>query len=276
MSEASQPLQPSPCGRSGGDAATPWLAILELPLLACLPARLMQFVRLSIAAFCAENFSRGGCAAQTFAPLGFDSGSPPCRTIMTASAVTTMIGLSSACRPRLSPPAVGKRRHASAVVAAVPGSRSSGPGGQRKGMDVTDMRQQVDIERLIAHCLELRDRVEEMEASLQQLEDRGRDRAVALRAILRDDREMDRLLAQHGDGQLELPVRAAAGAPPGAPVRAPAVRAGCAARGCALPTLCWRRRRRTSKTSRGRATGRASRWRCPRRTCARWSRCATG
>ena len=45
-----------------------------------------------------------------------------------------------------------------------------------------------------------------MEAQLQQLEERGRDRAVALRAILRDDKQMDQLLAQHGDGQLALRV----------------------------------------------------------------------
>ena len=49
-------------------------------------------------------------------------------------------------------------------------------------------------------------RVESMEAQLQQLEERGRDRAVALRAILRDDKQMDQLLAQHGDGQLALRV----------------------------------------------------------------------
>jgi hypothetical protein len=49
-------------------------------------------------------------------------------------------------------------------------------------------------------------RVESMEAQLQQLEERGRDRAVALRAILRDDKQMGQLLAQHGDGQLALRV----------------------------------------------------------------------
>jgi len=41
-----------------------------------------------------------------------------------------------------------------------------------------------------------------MEAQLQQYEERGRDRAVALRALLRDDKMMDRFLAQHEDGQL--------------------------------------------------------------------------
>lgn len=45
-----------------------------------------------------------------------------------------------------------------------------------------------------------------MEAQLQQQADRARDRAVALRAILRDDKQMDRLLAQHDDGQLEAKV----------------------------------------------------------------------
>ena len=49
-------------------------------------------------------------------------------------------------------------------------------------------------------------RVESMEAQLQQLEERGRDRAVALRAILRDDKQIVQLLAQHGDGQLALRV----------------------------------------------------------------------
>lgn len=46
-------------------------------------------------------------------------------------------------------------------------------------------------------------RVEEMEAALQQLEERGKDRAVALRAILRDDKEMDKLLSQNY-GQLPV------------------------------------------------------------------------
>ena len=49
-------------------------------------------------------------------------------------------------------------------------------------------------------------RVESMEAQLMQLEERGRDRAVALRTILRDDKQMDQLLAQHGDGELALRV----------------------------------------------------------------------
>lgn len=45
-----------------------------------------------------------------------------------------------------------------------------------------------------------------MEAQLCQQEERARDRAVALRAILRDDKRMDQLLAQHDDGQLEMKV----------------------------------------------------------------------
>ena len=71
-------------------------------------------------------------------------------------------------------------------------------------------------------------RVEGMEAQLQQFEDRGRDRAVALRAILRDDKMMETLLGQHEDGQLPMPVRQAGrrGGPasmqPGPPAAAPA------------------------------------------------------
>ncbi|PRW58310.1 hypothetical protein C2E21_3288 [Chlorella sorokiniana] len=71
-------------------------------------------------------------------------------------------------------------------------------------MDLVDARQQVDIERLINACHELQDRVEGMEAQLNQQEERSRDRAVALRAILRDDKLMDQFLSQHEDGQLEL------------------------------------------------------------------------
>lgn len=52
-------------------------------------------------------------------------------------------------------------------------------------MDSVDQRQQTDIERLIAHCQELEDRVEEMEASILQADERSRDRAVALRTLLR-------------------------------------------------------------------------------------------
>ncbi|KAL4853631.1 Phospholipase A I [Chlorella vulgaris] len=71
-------------------------------------------------------------------------------------------------------------------------------------MDSVDQRQQTDIERLIAHCQELEDRVEEMEASILQADERSRDRAVALRTLLRDDKQMDQFLAQD-DGLLELP-----------------------------------------------------------------------
>lgn len=45
-----------------------------------------------------------------------------------------------------------------------------------------------------------------MEAQLNQQEERSRDRAVALRALLRDDKLMDQFLSQHEDGQLELKV----------------------------------------------------------------------
>lgn len=48
--------------------------------------------------------------------------------------------------------------------------------------------------------------VEAMEAQLNQQEERSRDRAVALRALLRDDKLMDQFLSQHEDGQLELKV----------------------------------------------------------------------
>lgn len=71
-------------------------------------------------------------------------------------------------------------------------------------MDSVDQRQQTDIERLFAHCQELEDRVEEMEASILQADERSRDRAVALRTLLRDDKQMDQFLAQD-DGLLELP-----------------------------------------------------------------------
>ncbi len=48
--------------------------------------------------------------------------------------------------------------------------------------------------------------VEAMEAQLNQQEERARDRAVALRAILRDDKLMNQFLSQYDDGQLELKV----------------------------------------------------------------------
>lgn len=54
-------------------------------------------------------------------------------------------------------------------------------------------------------CQQLHEKVEGMEAQLQQYEERSHDRAVALRAILRDDRQMDQLLSQTEDGQVELP-----------------------------------------------------------------------
>ena len=71
------------------------------------------------------------------------------------------------------------------------------------GMDVTDSRQQVDIERLINYVGALQEQGAALEAHLAQLEERVRDRAVALRAIIKDDKDVDTFLLQDDD---QLPV----------------------------------------------------------------------
>ena len=88
----------------------------------------------------------------------------------------------------------------------------------RQSMDAVDVSQQVDIERLISNCLELQDRcepdhlllclcdsalnhsclragrVEDLEKMHQHMEERSKDRLVALRALLPQDKRSAQLL----------------------------------------------------------------------------------
>ncbi|KAL4443924.1 hypothetical protein ABPG75_011661 [Micractinium tetrahymenae] len=111
----------------------------------------------------------------------------------TAAAAFHKVGSAA---PRRAAPALAGwgRRTVAAAAGKTPASRS----------DLPEVKPE-DVQRLMNLCQQLHDKVENMEAQLQQYEERSHDRAVALRAILRDDRQMDQLLSQTEDGQIALP-----------------------------------------------------------------------
>ena len=77
---------------------------------------------------------------------------------------------------------------------------AAGPPSRPAAVDATDLKQQVDIERLINCVQELQDKVEKLEGELSQGERRDRDRMVALRTIIKQSLAAGVAAAAGADG----------------------------------------------------------------------------